>query len=830
MKRNVRFVLITLVLCLATAAHAQQQTSADIDQRVEKILGQMTLEEKIDYIGGTKDFYVRAIPRLGVPELKMSDGPLGIRNFGPSTAYPAGIAMAATWDVDLAKQVGTMMGKDSRARGIHFLLGPGMNIYRAPMCGRNFEYFGEDPFLASRMAVANIIGIQSQGVIATAKHYMGNNQEWNRHHISSDIDERTMREIYLPAFEASVKEAKVGAFMDAYNLVNGVHMTQHGSLNTDVLRKEWGFDGIMMSDWDSTYDGVAAANGGLDLEMPSGKFMNRETLIAAVIAGTVKTEVIDEKVRRILRTAMAFGFFDRDQIDGTIPLTNPESTKASLQAAREGIVLLKNDGVLPLDAKKLKRVAVIGPNADMAIWGGGGSSRVEPYSGVTILSGIRTAAGAGVDVAFSPGLQLTRDIFEGTEFSAADGMSKGLTAEYFNNTELKGEPVLVRTDGRVAFDWKRGSYDSGSPEDNFSVRWTGYYTAPHNGTFGIYVAGDDGFRLYVDDKPVIDQWVYQGETLLTKTIELEGGRKYKVRLEYFEGTGDSKIGFGISDGLGNSELQNAKEVAAKADAVILTIGFNATSEGEGADRPFELSHAQQALVKEVMSANKNVIAVISAGGNIDMADWLGGTRALLHTWYAGEQVGTALAEVLFGVTNPSGKLPVSFERAWKDNPTSDSYYDPDGDKRVQYKEGIFLGYRHYDRSTVKPLFPFGYGLSYTKYKYSKLKIGRPAKDGTVKVTYKVANVGSREGAEVSQVYVSEKQATVPRPVKELKGFARTPLKPGESKKVSVTLDRRAFAYYDTETKQWTVNPGEFEVLVGSSSQQIEAKGTVKVGQ
>ena len=268
MKPSKNVVVSLLLLIFMSAGVAQTTTRQGVDKRVEAILGQMTLEEKIDYIAGYDDFYIRAIPRLGVPELKMADGPMGVRNYGASTAFPAGIAMAASWDTEVVNRVGTMMGKDSRARGVDFLLGPGMNIYRAPMAGRNFEYFGEDPFLASRMAVADIKGIQSQGVIATAKHFMGNNQEWDRHRISSDIDERTMREIYLPSFEASVKEAHVGAIMDSYNFVNGVHMTQNGYLNTDVLRKEWGFTGIVMSDWDATYYAVAAANGGLDLEMP----------------------------------------------------------------------------------------------------------------------------------------------------------------------------------------------------------------------------------------------------------------------------------------------------------------------------------------------------------------------------------------------------------------------------------------------------------------------------------------------------------------------------------------------------------------------------------
>src|SRR5216684_1906382 len=316
MTRNNRSLAVAIVLLsIAQAVIAQATPSkVDVEKRVDSILSKMTLAEKIEIIGGINDFYTRPIPRLGIPSLRMSDGPLGVHDYGPTTAYPAGIALAASWDPELAKRVGTAMGKDARARGVHFILAPGMNIYRAPMCGRNFEYFGEDPFLASRVAVSLIEGIQGQQVIATAKHFAGNNQEFDRYNVSSDIDERTLREIYLAAFEASVKEAKVGAVMNSYNLLNGVHATQNNHLNNEILKKEWGFDGILMSDWDSTHDGIGAANGGLDLEMPSPAFMNRATLLPAIQAGKVSVATIDDKVRRILRKAIQFGFFDRAQV------------------------------------------------------------------------------------------------------------------------------------------------------------------------------------------------------------------------------------------------------------------------------------------------------------------------------------------------------------------------------------------------------------------------------------------------------------------------------------------------------------------------------------
>ncbi|HEX8924333.1 MAG TPA: glycoside hydrolase family 3 C-terminal domain-containing protein, partial [Terriglobales bacterium] len=796
-------------------------------QKVNQIVSQMTLEEKIDYIGGLNEFYIRAVPRLGVPELKMADGPAGVRNYGHSTAYPTGIALAASWDTALVQKVGEMMGKDSRARGVHFLLAPGVNIYRAPMCGRNFEYFGEDPFLASRTAIADIKGIQSQYVIATVKHYAANNQEWDRHHVSSDVDERTLREIYLPTFEGAVRDAHVGAIMDSYNLVNGVHSTQSDWLNTQVLRKDWGFDGIVMSDWNATYDAVGAANGGLDLEMPNGKFMNRQNLLAAIQAGKISPATIDEKVRRILSTAMRFGFFERPQTDSSIPLDNPEARKVALEAARDSIVLLKNDNILPLSASKVKTIAVVGPMAEPASYGGGGSGLVQPFSTVSILSGVQTLVGNKVNVTYGPGVPLARVDFKKTSFTtSADGNTPGLKAEYFNNRDLVGTPSLTRTDEHVAFDFEN-SYAAGQPKENFSARWTGYYTPTKSGPFVFSVSGDDGYRLWVDDQPFIDRWIEQGDTLTQQTKELVAGRHYKIRLEYFQAGGDATIGLGITDE-NNIELGRARDLAAKADAVILCIGFDAMSEGEGSDRTFEISPNQLKLVDAVLAANKNVIVVITAGGNIDMSRFVDKVPGVLHAWYPGQEGGTAVAEVLFGKVNPSGKLPISLERRWEDNATYNSYYDKTGTKRVAYTEGVFLGYRHFDRSTVKPLFPFGYGLSYTTFRYSGLKVSKPAADGTVTVSFTIANTGKREGAEVAEVYVSDKHAPVPRPVKELKGFTKLHLEPGESRTAQVTLDRRAFAYYDVGAHSWTVAPGQFEILVGPSSAKIELQKNIDI--
>ncbi|MGC1258143.1 MAG: glycoside hydrolase family 3 protein, partial [Candidatus Acidiferrales bacterium] len=435
-------VVLAAIVMAAPLAHSAP-SDGDVEQRVQAILSKMTLEQKVDMIGGFEDFYVRAYPDLGVPALRMADGPLGVRNADPpSTLMAGGISLAASWDPALAEQEGTQIGRDARSRGVHFMLGPAFNIYRAPMDGRNFEYMGEDPYLAGKIAVGYIEGMQSQGVSSTAKHFVANNSEFDRHNTDSIVDERTLREIYLPAFEAAVKEANVRAVMDSYNLTNGTHMTQNGPLNIDLLKKEWGFTGILMSDWTSTYDAVAAANGGLDIEMPSGLHMNREQLLPAIQKSLVSVAAIDDKVRRILRVAIEFGWLDREQEDRGISRYNREGDQVALQAAREGAVLLKNDGnLLPLKKDEVKSVLVVGPDAYPAVPVGGGSARAVPFQAVSFLQGVSDYVGNAANVLYSPGLLTVPQMADHTSYStAASGGKPGLQAEYFTNPDLQGKP------------------------------------------------------------------------------------------------------------------------------------------------------------------------------------------------------------------------------------------------------------------------------------------------------------------------------------------------------------------------------------------------------
>lgn len=818
--------LALFFLCSIVSAQAPKPASAETEKRVAELLSKLTLEEKITLIGGTDDFYTRPIPRVDIPSFRMSDGPLGVHDYGPTTAYAAGIALAASWDTDLFKRVGVSMGHDARARGVNFILAPGMNIYRAPMNGRNFEYFGEDPFLASRVAVGVIQGIQSQGVIATAKHFMGNNSEYGRMDHSSDMDERTMREIYLPAFEAAVKEAKVGALMDAYNLVNGVYMTQNNLLNTSIAKKEWGFDGIIISDWGATHDGIAAANNGLDLEMPFPTFMNAQTLLPAIQRGEVKEATIDDKVRRILRKALEFGFLERPQADFSIPLLSQEGRGVALEEARSGMVLLKNENrILPLDKKKLKSIAVLGPSAYPAVPGGGGSSQTQPFNSVSYLEGISNYVGKDVRVLYRSEAETIDSITNHAQFVTAPGGAPGLKGEYFNNENLDGEPALVRTDARVNFRWGDGSYADGQPVDHFSARWTGYFIPAAEDDFVFFTSTDDGVRLYLDDELVINDWQRHGEKMNSALRHLEGGKPVKIRLEYFENIGGATARFDAA--LATQHIgEETKNVVSNADAVVLCVGFDPNTESEGGDRTFRMPSGQDTYIQQIAALNKNTIVVVTSGGAVDMTRWLDQVPGLVQAWYSGQEGGTALAQILFGEYNPSGKLPATFERNREDNPAMHSYYPQKKDKHVEYTEGVFVGYRGYERAGVKPLFPFGYGLSYTTFAYSDLKITPAAKDsgGVVEVSFKVANIGSREGAEIAQVYVGDSHASVPRPEKELKGFAKVNLRPGEARVVNVRLDPRAFSFYDVRKHSWSAEPGVFSILVGSSSADIKLQG------
>lgn len=820
-----------LLAVTVTQAQAPQPDSEAIHARVNAIIHKMTLEQKLEYIGGT-GFGVRAIPSLGVPALQMSDGPYGVRsNAGlPSTTYAIGIGLAASWNTDLARRVGEAIGRDARARDVHFMLGPGIDIYRSPRNGRNFEYFGEDPFLTAAITTGYITGMQTQGVSATVKHFLGNNNEYLRHDSDSVIDERTLREIYLPGFEAAVRKAHTGAIMDSYNLVNGLHMTQNGYFNTDIARKQWGFDGVMMSDWSATYDAIAAANGGLDIEMPTGRFMNPKDLTAAVQSGKVTEATIDEKVFHILDTAARFGWLDRPQLDSSISLDDVQNNAVALQTAEEGLVLLKNEGsLLPLNKTAIKSILVVGPDAYTGVPVGGGSAGVKPFRTISPLEGLTDYLGAGATVYYDRGLPTLSDLARDTSFvTEAHGGESGLKLETFPSLDLTGTPATAIVE-HINSSGQPGEVMPGGVHA-VSHRWTGYYIAAQDGNYIIAMQGSsegNGNRVYLDDKLIIDNWTMVRACQPDLTLHLSAG-PHKVVVEDAHHTRwGGRIRFSIVE---ESKIvsERAKELAAKADVVLIAAGFDPESESEGSDRTFDLPFGQDQLIRTLAAINKKTIVTVTSGGNVDSGSWLASAPVYMENWYAGQDGGTALAKILFGDVNPSGHLPATFERRAEDNPTFDTYYPEEGTNKVVYKEGIFVGYRGYLHNHVQPLYPFGYGLSYTTFRFSHLAVKGEGAAATV--SFDVTNTGKRAGKEVAQVYVSDTHATVPRPEEELKGFEKVSLTPGQTKHVSIKLDDRAFAYYDTDAKNWHIAPGSFGIRVGDSSADIVLKGTVEISK
>ena len=779
----------------------------------------MTLKEKLRYISGyTGGFSICPVPRLGLPEVFMADGPQGIRNNTKSTMYPSGILSAATWNRDLNYRLGRGLGQDAKARGVGILLGPGVNIYRSPLCGRNFEYFGEDPYLSGEVAKQYILGVQSEGVIATIKHFAANNQEWDRHHVSSEVDERTLQEVYFAPFRKAVKEAHVGAVMNSYNLLNGVHASENRWLNIDILRDTWGFKGILMSDWVSVYSTVGAANHGLDLEMPTGEYLNEELLMPAIEQGLITEATIDLKVQHILQTLIAFGFLDKEPKDTSIALDNPHSRQTALDIAREGIVLLKNEGnMLPLKG----RTVVMGSNAEVLVTGGG-SGFVSPFSTVSIAEGLeqlqkRNTIRLKDDLLF--------DDLKDAIYADEGKRQKGFKAEYFKNVELKGTPDATCMENQIAHDWGTGVPLEGFPADGFSVRWTATYVPVTNGLVRMTMCGRGGYRAYINDQLICTDHLPERE----QVIEVEAGKKYRLRVEYHNYGGDARIG--LKAGILNESL--LKQTLAKAKNVVLCVGFNNGDEdggieGEGADRSFALPKPRLELIRKVTSLHDNVVVVVNVGGGIDFSDWGDKVKAIVMAWYSGQEGGRAVAEILTGVISPSGKLPISIEHRWEDNPVSKSYYENmkfAEYKRTQYSEGIFMGYRGYDKSGIKPLYPFGYGLSYTTFAYGNLMV---EKNGVnrVKVTFDMSNTGKMDAAEVAQVYVHDVKSSVPRPYKELKGYEKVFLKKGETKRVTIELEDDAFSYYDMDKQRFVVEKGDFEILVGTSSECLPLKGSI----
>ncbi|SFS19011.1 beta-glucosidase [Dyella sp. OK004] len=807
-----------------------------VEQRVESLLGKLTLEQKVALLGGVDNFSTRDIPAIGLPRIGMSDGPIGVRAPGPSNAYAAGIGLAASWDPALAKRVGDSMGRDARARGVGFLLGPGVNMYRAPQNGRGMEYYGEDPYLAGKIAVGLIRGVQGQGVVATVKHFAANNSEYDRRHLDTLIDERTLREIYLPAFEMAVKEGQVGAVMSSYNLVNGDYLAENRGISHGILKQEWGFNGLFMSDWGATHDGIKAFKAGLDLEMPAPEAMKPGLILDGLRNGMLSRDDLDDKTRRLLRTAVRFGFLDRASRDYGMPLLGREAQQVALDSAREALVLLKNEhDTLPFDANRMKTIAVIGPAAHPGAGSAGGSSHIDAFRTASILTGVVDQAGEKVRVLYSRGLPSTDEVFKKEGFTTDEGHG-GLLRETFGNPDFAGKPIDRTVNGKVD-QWKPELWTTPAIERQ-SIRWSGRYVPRTTGKylFLTAAASNDTYTLYLDGKPAIEQPLREGQAPHYTEVSLQAGKAVEVRLDYRPDVSYSRMSLGA---IAVDEMipEDARKMAAMADAAVVAVGYDATSESEAFDRSFDLPWGQEALIEAVAAANKRTVVTVTSGGAYATDRWLDKVPALIQNWYPGDEGGEAIAEVLFGKRSPEGKLPISFEHRWQDNPTHD-FYDAtkgaSGQPTVRYGEGVFLGYRWYTSHPhqTQPLFAFGHGLSYTRFDFSNLTLSpaRPTTDGPVTVSFDVRNSGAREGAEVAQVYVGDPSAAVPRPAMELKAFSKVRLTPGQTQHVTLTLDRRAFAYYDVKGHGWKVDPGRFRIYVGNASDRTPLTADFTLGK
>ncbi len=840
------------------------------EERARALVAQMTLEEKMAYIGGDREFYIRPIERLGIPEIKMADGPVGCRNWGPSTAYPASIALAASFDPELSKQVGKSIARDCRARGVHILLAPGTNIQRSPLNGRNFEYLGEDPLVARDHAVHFIQGVQSGGVMATVKHFVANNQEWDRHHVSSEVSERALHEIYFPAFEGAVKDGNVGAVMSSYNLVNGAYASHNSYLLRDILRKRWGFSGIVMSDWSAVYDALGGVRGGTDLEMPFAQAMNPQALQALLDAGTITEADIDEKVFHILSTLIRFGFLDSTQLQER-PVDDPESAQVALAAARKSIVLLKNERVddeptLPLDAEQKKTIAVIGPNATPAVHGGSGSAYTVPPHVVSLLDGIKQAAPRLV-VVHHPG------IMESTGFGhlGAAVFAGPVKQEVFLGKDLAGDPVSTSDVDRINLLVDGGPPVDGVPGENYSIRWTGHLKVETAGKYQLMTNADDGVRVFLDDELVIDDFTDHAPRMREVELPLKRG-EHRIKVEYFQGILGSICQFGFGKRVEPGQLTGKKELLSAvkdADIVIVAVGYGQSAdtnsmgtaykpywppewarkativEAEDDDRGFSLPQPQVETILALEKLNKKTIVVGFSGGGIDFEPWLDHVQGLIWAWYPGQEGGTALSEVLFGKNDPSGRLPVTFAKKYADHPAANSYglrldlgeeKQRDGQGHLDacatatqstldaphprsergqgplyaspYCEDVFVGYRGFDRNQVEPLFPFGFGLSYAAFNYSGLEVESVGDDVVARVT--VANTSKRAGAEVVQFYAAPLSngapGSTPRVPQQLAGYQTIHLEPGEEVSVEVKLNPRAFGLFETGKNSGWVIP------------------------
>lgn len=857
---------------LGNVQNDKQNTKRQKDTEVTSLIKKMTLEEKIKLLGGA-GLRTQRIERLSIPEVYMADGPMGIRG-KKATALVATIGLTASWNKKLSYLYGDIVGRECRAYDIGFILGPAVNIYRLPQNGRNFEYMGEDPYLASKLVVPMINGIQKNNVIATLKHFVANNQDFDRHRGNSIVSERALREIYLPAFKAGVVEAKVGAIMTAYNHINGEHASGHRLLTNDILRKEWGFSGILMSDWGGTYHALPMLKYGIDLEMGHAKRYKAKNIKKLLAEYKISIFNIDQHVYNIINTCKKFGVYSysfkhlKDKLksknnDEVIPILINDKSKVTpskkidfiknhnqaLQIARESVVLLKNDNnFLPLDKNISQKMVIVGRNALNTPSSGGGAANIEPYRYIDNFTAIKNAfPNASIEyVELNP---LTKFL------NTKNIPQRQWQFRVFKNSDLTAKNIifeqsLSKIDDKI-------NISENIKKNRYNIaQWSTNFICDEDKTLTIAVNCETLFRVKINGKIILDKWLnrkylpavydYFGENFAVN-YDFKANKKYHVSIETSGKTSWSKVPnqYQLRANIGVlPSLKTEKNKVAKSDIVIACIGLNSFIEGEGHDRDFELPDSEEKIIKLATKLNKNVITVINAGGGVRMTNWVGDTKAVLMAWYQGQIGGQATAEILNGTVNPSAKLPISIEKEWQDSAAYGSY-DAKNNTKVTYntmvgsyhepvpeyyKEGIFVGYRHFDKNKIAPLFEFGYGLSYSNFTYSNVKISAKeiSKEQTLTVNCDITNDSNHAGSEVVQLYINDEKCRVTRPVKELKGFEKVYLKPHETKTVKFQITVKDLQFFDELYKQWVAENGKFNILIGASSRDIKLKESFKL--
>ena len=872
---------------------SEQQTRWDaspaVDAQVEALLGRFSLEQKVELVSGTlvlsSDPWGSPPPEAPIPPFSLSDGGAGVRIPSRSldqpntTAFPAPIALAATWNEELARRCGDAIGAEARANGHNIVLGPAVDIARTPLAGRTFESYGEDPLLQARMAVPVVQGIQAHAVQACIKHYVVNNQEYLRNTIDVRVNERALQEIYLPPFAAAVREGGVASVMGAYNKINGTFACEQPHTLTGVLRDQFGFRGYVMSDFMATHSTLASALAGLDWELTMMGHWGPK-LLQAVRDESVPLAALDEMVRRILRPTVGLGLLDHPLEPSVAPLR--EHGALAREIAEQAVVLLRHAGnVLPLNAAGLRTIAVIGPDADNIAAAGGGSALVPPSGAVSVVEGLRARVGDGVRVDYAPGtdpigagalLPGLVAVPSGVLFPAGGAPGEcGVRAEYWPNLRFAGEPALVRTERHAELN--RGFFDIDpalsaaspklppSPRDlpgRLSARWTGSLIAPLSGEYLLSLTSLGSARLLLDGEPLVaivpsdpvsdsappppfGSAIGEAASAIevaTATVRLSADESYAVTIEYAADAPEQsffkeamlRFGWQPPASIVTPLVAEAVGLARQADVAVVVAR---TFESEGMDRPsLRLPNGQDDLIRAVAAVNPRTVVVLMSGSSVETASWEDGVGAVLAAWYAGQEQGSAIARVLFGDVSPSGKLPLTFPRADGQTPLVSPEQYPGVDGTVRYTEGIFVGYRGYDRLGIAPQYPFGHGLSYTTFAYDDLSVTPDVSDGTspLAVRFAVENTGARAGAEVAQVYLGLPADTGAPPLR-LAGWVRAHLEPGERKVVTVVVDPhsadRPLSFWDSGA--WATARGEITVLVGASSRDLRLQRTTTIG-